>query len=79
MIVTIKAHYDGKVIVPDEPVDLPINQPLSVQLQPTPSEVAAPAPDRAREAVDRLVARAIHGVRIPDEALHREHLYEDRT
>jgi hypothetical protein len=79
MIVTIKAHFDGKVIVPDEPVDLPINQPLSVQLQPMPSQGTAPASDCAREALDRLVARAIHGLRISDEALRREHLYEDRT
>lgn len=27
---TINAHFDGKTIVPDEPVDLPINQPLRV-------------------------------------------------
>lgn len=26
----IKAHFDGKVLVPDEPVDLPVNQPLEV-------------------------------------------------
>jgi hypothetical protein len=26
----IKAHFDGKVLVPDEPVDLPVYQPLEV-------------------------------------------------
>lgn len=26
----IKAHFDGKVIIPDEPVNLPVNQPLNV-------------------------------------------------
>ena len=31
---TIKAHYDGKVLVPDEPVDLPINCPLELKVQP---------------------------------------------
>jgi hypothetical protein len=37
MSVTIRAHFDGKVIVPDEPVDLPVNQPLEVELKPVPS------------------------------------------
>jgi hypothetical protein len=32
---TLKAHYDGKVLVPDEPVDLPVNRPLEVVVRPT--------------------------------------------
>lgn len=31
---TIKAHFDGKVFVPDEPVDLPKDQPVVVQPDP---------------------------------------------
>ena len=27
---TIKAHFDGKNFVPDEPVDLPVNQPVTL-------------------------------------------------
>lgn len=34
----IKAHFDGKVLVPDEPVDLPLNQPLRVFVAPLPSQ-----------------------------------------
>ena len=30
---TISAHFDGKVIVPDEPVELPVGQPLRVRLE----------------------------------------------
>lgn len=30
---TVSAHFDGKVIVPDEPLDLPPNQALIVQIQ----------------------------------------------
>ena len=30
----IKAHFDGKVLVPDEPVDLPVNQPLKIMVEP---------------------------------------------
>lgn len=31
---TVNAHFDGKVIVPDEPLDLPLNQALIVQIEP---------------------------------------------
>ena len=40
MITTIRAHFDGKFIVPDEPVNLPFNRPLTVRVEETP----APAP-----------------------------------
>ena len=30
---TVNAHFDGKVIVPDEPLDLPANQALIVQIE----------------------------------------------
>ena len=26
----IKAHYDGHVVVPEEPIDLPVNTPVRV-------------------------------------------------
>ncbi|HMC66874.1 MAG TPA: hypothetical protein VKI65_18200 [Gemmataceae bacterium] len=29
----VKAHFDGKVIVPDESVDLPKNQPLLLRIE----------------------------------------------
>jgi hypothetical protein len=32
-MIAINAHYDGKVIVPDEPVDLPPNQALIVRIE----------------------------------------------
>lgn len=31
---TVNAHFDGKVIVPDEPLNLPPNQPLIVRIEP---------------------------------------------
>jgi hypothetical protein len=30
----IRCHFDGKVIVPDEPVDLPVNKPLLIRVEP---------------------------------------------
>lgn len=32
-MVTISAHFDGRVIVPDEPVELPIGKSLRVRLE----------------------------------------------
>ncbi|HZO90083.1 MAG TPA: hypothetical protein VFB38_17270 [Chthonomonadaceae bacterium] len=78
MSVTIRAHYAGKVIVPDEPVDLPVDQPLEIELKVVPEETPASA-TRARksQALERLLTRAIHGLDIPAEALRREHLDEE--
>jgi hypothetical protein len=32
--VTLRAHYDGKHLVPDEPANLPIDTPLAVTVYP---------------------------------------------
>jgi hypothetical protein len=75
MAVVIKAHFDGKAIIPDEPVDLPVNQPLEFELK-QPADELKWDPDKAREAIRQIAARAVHGLSIPDEALRREHIYE---
>lgn len=33
MTKSITAHFDGQNLVPDEPLELPIGQPLKVQIQ----------------------------------------------
>jgi hypothetical protein len=38
-MVAIKGHFDGKVIVPDEPLNLPANQRLLVHVQPVDERV----------------------------------------
>lgn len=43
-MVSLKAHFDGKVIVPDEPVDLVPNQELRITME----EVESPAAPRDR-------------------------------
>ena len=32
-MIALNAHYDGKVIVPDEPLDLPPNQKLRISIE----------------------------------------------
>jgi len=39
MSIIIKAHYDGTTIVPDEPVDLPVNEPLELELRQPSAEL----------------------------------------
>jgi hypothetical protein len=47
-MVSIRAHFDGKVFVPDEPVDMPPNTPVRLVLAPQTGE--PPLADLARLA-----------------------------
>lgn len=76
MSVVIRVHFDGKNIIPDEPVDLPINQPMEAELHFSEEKLSAEEISRRRAALKRLASRAVHGLKIPDEALNRENLYE---
>ena len=49
---TLKVHYDGKVLVPDEPVDLPLNRPLELTV------VSLDEPSGAPAALEKLAALA---------------------
>jgi hypothetical protein len=77
MSLTIRAHFDGKVIVPDEPLYLPAGQVLEVDVRPSPQPASPSELERQRAAVRRVVSRAVHGLHIPPEALRREALYEE--
>ncbi|NLC55946.1 MAG: hypothetical protein GX774_03810 [Armatimonadetes bacterium] len=80
MGLTIRAHWDGKVFVPDEPVDWPVDQPLEVELRPLTMDQQTWASLSIEERLRRVRAAAgrIAGPSIPDEALRRENLYEER-
>lgn len=51
MTKTIVAHYDGQVIVPDEPVQLPVGQTLRIQVEIV-DEALAPFADLLQFAAD---------------------------
>lgn len=86
---TIRAHFNGTVIVPDEPVNLPVDKPLDVDVREAGNgvspEVAAamqaskdPKVRAARRAaLERFIALGETGTNIPLEMLRREHLYDD--
>ncbi len=59
---TIHAHFDGKVIVPEQPLDLPRNTRLTIQVEPAaePRGMSAPARWKPLDIqIDPEVARAI--------------------
>jgi len=49
---TFKVHFDGRVLVPDEPVDFPLNRPLEL------SVASLGHPSDAPAALDKLAALA---------------------
>jgi hypothetical protein len=77
MTVTIRAHFDGKLIVPDETVSLPRDTPLTIHVE-TRAALSEPQ-DGRRAAYDAFLARA--GARpvprLSEAALRRESIYED--
>lgn len=76
--ITIKAHFDGKTFVPDEPVDLPAGEQVEIIAASITDEESQWDPEKARQAWESFKSRAISGLSIPDEALRRENMYEDR-
>ncbi|MDO8589289.1 MAG: hypothetical protein Q7T82_19880 [Armatimonadota bacterium] len=76
MSLVIRVHYDGKTIVPDEPVDLPINQPMEAELRVPEAKLTPAEIKRRRAAMKRFASRAVKGANIPLEALRRENMYE---
>jgi hypothetical protein len=60
-MVAVKAHFDGKVIVPDEPVDLPKDQPLIVQIRVAPSNKKR----RRQSVLDWLAENAVADDSLP--------------
>lgn len=77
MTTRIRVHFDGKALILDEPVDLPINEPLEFDLAPAP-ECLPWDPNKADDAWEWIKSNPISGLNVPDEALRRENLYEDR-
>jgi len=74
MVLKIRAHFDGKVIVPDEPVALPVDQPLVAELTLTGATEPGTTAAERQAAFDRLMSRSLTGLNIADGALRRENL-----
>jgi hypothetical protein len=67
---SIHAHFDGKVIVPHDPVDLPRDQALIVQIEP----VFGSAPLSEESCLDWLAEHAVDSAAVPsDLSLQHDH------
>jgi hypothetical protein len=71
-MVKLNAHYDGKVIVPDEPLSLAPNQRLRISIEPIDANVSDAADSPAKVDFSRLLGLALKGPtnptqRFPDE------------
>lgn len=75
MSVVIRVHYDGKTIVPEEPVDLPINESVEAEFRIPEARLSDQEIRKRRAAIKRLASKAITGLNIPDFALSRESIY----
>jgi hypothetical protein len=69
-------HYDGKVFIPEEPVDVPVDASVKAELTIVEPEQKAADIARRLAAWERAGSRAVKGANIPDEALRRENMYE---
>jgi hypothetical protein len=59
MTTTIRCHFDGKVLVPEEPVDWPVGQTFTVEIQPGAVFVDPPS---GRSTVEDLRRAGIVGM-----------------
>ena len=69
-MMTVNAHFDGKVIVPDEPLDLRPNQALIVQIEPLEGETE-------ESALAWIAANAVDSDALPTDLAdqHDHYLY----
>jgi hypothetical protein len=62
MTTTVLAHFDGKVFVPDEPVDMPVGTPARVRVETLSQELAPGVGDLLAPVIvglDSSLAQAI--------------------
>ena len=73
LAMTVTAHFDGRVIIPDEPLDLLPNQQLIVRIEP----VAAVTQTTDGSALSWLAANAVVSPTLPTDLAdqHDHYLY----
>jgi hypothetical protein len=75
MSIVIRMRFDGKVFIPEEPVDMPLNEPLDFEYKPPEPKLAPEEIAKRRAAIKRLASMAIPGLVLSDFALSRESIY----
>jgi hypothetical protein len=69
-MISIDAHFDGKVTVPHDPVDLPRDRDLIVRIEPADS-----APAEPESSLSWLAENSVDGPATPDDLAHRHDHY----
>jgi len=71
---TVNAHFDGYVIVPDEPLDLPPNQAVVLHIE----AVSSPPASAQDSALSWLAAHAVETDALPRDLAdrHDHYLYQ---
>lgn len=68
---TVSAHFDGKVLIPDKPLDLPTNQALILHI-----EAVADADSSAQESsLSWIAANAVDSGALPTDLADRHDFY----
>ena len=67
---TVHAHFDGKSIIPDEPLDMPPNQALILQI-----ERVGPREPAGESALVWLAANAVESDALPTDLADRHDHY----
>ena len=72
-MISIQAHFDGKLIVPHDPVDLPRDQALIVRTEPVPESV----PAGEESCLDWLAEHSVDSTAVPTDLSfqHDHYLY----
>lgn len=80
MSITIRARFDGKVIVPDEPLDYPVNEPLIVELMTLNEDSEKVDSLTIQERLARLkrATGRIHAPAIQSDMRRSDNFYEER-
>lgn len=73
----IHARYDGKVLIPEEPLELQEGQTVTMLLIEPPLKAEEVSIEEKIAALKRVVEGGVRGVNLPPEALRRETIYED--
>jgi predicted DNA-binding antitoxin AbrB/MazE fold protein len=68
----IRARYDGRVLVPEEPLDLQVGQEVLLDIRLEAEQGVAHSKQERLRALQELVDTATPGLDIPDATLRRE-------
>lgn len=78
---TVRAHFDGEVFVPEEPVEMPVGEQLVLHVERPVSVKGRIRSEVIRDRLERLkksfgTIKSSHA--LPPEALDRSTIYPDR-